>query len=53
MDLSQVREALTKIFIDEGQRIVFWNDPEIEFIDALPELLQENAASTNGELCKE
>jgi hypothetical protein len=33
MDTKQLNEALSKLFVDEGARIVFWNDPEHEFID--------------------
>ncbi len=32
-DLSQVTTALDRIFHEEGNRIVFWNDPEREFLD--------------------
>jgi hypothetical protein len=33
MDTKQLDEALSKLFVDEGARIVFWNDPEHELID--------------------
>jgi len=32
-DLNQVTNALDHIFQEEGCRIVFWNDPEREFLD--------------------
>src|SRR5690242_18674416 len=35
-DLNQINSALERLFNDEGQRIVFWNDPEREFQNALP-----------------
>ena len=41
MDAANTRhitEALLHLFRDEGQRIVFWNDPEGEFADTLKEL---------------
>ncbi len=31
MDTKQLNEALSKIFDEENQRIVFWNDPQQEF----------------------
>jgi uncharacterized protein (TIGR02687 family) len=30
-DLNQITTALERLFNEEGQRIVFWNDPEREF----------------------
>ena len=30
-DLNQIQAALNRLFNEEGQRIVFWNDPEREF----------------------
>lgn len=33
MDIKQVNEALEKLF--KTERIVFWNDPEREFVDNL------------------
>src|SRR5271166_3710859 len=38
-DIKQINDALDRIFNDEGQRIVFWNDPECEFNNTLPFLL--------------
>ena len=31
MDNTQIENALTRLFIEEGHRIVFWNDPDKEF----------------------
>jgi len=28
MDNSQIENALTRLFDDEGHRTVFWNDPD-------------------------
>ena len=36
MDNVQIQSALTRLFDEEGHRIVFWNDPEKEFLYALP-----------------
>jgi uncharacterized protein (TIGR02687 family) len=36
MDNSQIENALARLFDEEKQRIVFWNDPEKEFINNLP-----------------
>ncbi len=35
-DLNQIHTALNRLFNEEGQRIVFWNDPEQEFQNTLP-----------------
>jgi uncharacterized protein (TIGR02687 family) len=34
-DLNQINTALERIFNEEGHRIVFWNDPEVEFQNEL------------------
>jgi len=31
MDNTKIEEALARLFDEEGQRIVFWNDPDLEF----------------------
>jgi hypothetical protein len=33
MDTKQLNDALARLFIDEGERVVFWHDPAHEFID--------------------
>ncbi len=38
MDVTQLQDALSRIFNEEKQRIVFWNDPESEFEDSLADL---------------
>lgn len=35
-DLNQIHTALDRLFNEEGQRIVFWNDPDQEFQNTLP-----------------
>jgi hypothetical protein len=37
-DLQQIHTALNRLFYEEGQRIVFWNDPEREFLETLPSI---------------
>ena len=32
MDTKQLTDALGRLFDEEGERIVFWNDPEKEFL---------------------
>jgi len=36
MDNAHIQNALTRLFDEEGERIVFWNDAEKEFINVLP-----------------
>jgi len=36
MDNTQIENALARLFDEEGHRIVFWNDPEMEFAITLP-----------------
>jgi uncharacterized protein (TIGR02687 family) len=37
-DFKQISAALYRVFHEEGQRIVFWNDPDREFLEALPSI---------------
>src|SRR5215813_11363829 len=39
MDTKQLDDALAKLFLDEGARIVFWHDPAQEFTDFITRLL--------------
>jgi len=39
MDTKQVNDALEKLFREEDERIVFWNDPDKEFADYVSEQL--------------
>lgn len=41
-DIKQINDALDRVFNEDKQRIVFWNDPEREFQNVLPFLLLEN-----------
>ena len=38
MDVAQITAALDRVFNDEHVRIVFWNDPDREFIETLPDI---------------
>lgn len=38
MDTTQITAALTRLFNEEHERIVFWNDPECEFTGILDSL---------------
>jgi len=42
VDTKQIDAALARLFNEEGHRIVFWNDPEREFINTLPFVYLEN-----------
>ena len=35
-DINQIHTALERLFTEEGHRIVFWNDPDREFLNLLP-----------------
>lgn len=37
-DLKQIQSALHRLFHEEGNRIVFWNDPDREFEDSVESL---------------
>ena len=41
MDTKQLNDALDQLFQEEGIRIVFWHDPEREFVNTLPFILLE------------
>src|SRR5262245_60749593 len=38
MDTKQLDDALTRLFVDDGERIVFWHDPAHEFLDFMDRL---------------
>jgi hypothetical protein len=40
-DLDQINTALERLFNEEEQRIVFWNDPEKEFQSTLAFVMLE------------
>ena len=44
-DLNQITTALERLFNEEGQRIVFWNDPEREFQNTLPFLMLDGVTT--------
>lgn len=44
-DLNQIQTALNRLFNEEGQRIVFWNDPDREFEDSVDSLSLEGVTT--------
>jgi uncharacterized protein (TIGR02687 family) len=44
-DQHQIHAALARLFNEEGQRIVFWNDPEREFQNTLPFLMLDGVTT--------
>jgi len=44
-DLNQIHTALERLFNEEGQRIVFWNDPDREFQNTLPFLVLDGVTT--------
>ncbi|MGD0042970.1 MAG: BREX-1 system phosphatase PglZ type A, partial [Isosphaeraceae bacterium] len=44
-DLNQINTALERLFNEEGQRVVFWNDPEQEFQNTLPFVMLEGVTA--------
>ena len=44
MDLKQIIDALGRVFNDEHARVVFWSDPDGEFIESLPDIALVGAA---------
>ena len=45
MDTKQINDALDRVFHQEEARIVFWNDPEREFLNDLPFLLLDGVTT--------
>lgn len=41
MDTNKLNDALERLFTEDNERIVFWNDPEREFMNTLPFILLE------------
>ena len=39
MNNSQIENALARLFDEEGHRIVFWNDPDQEFVNLVNNVL--------------
>ena len=44
-DLNQIQTSLKRIFHDEGQRIVFWNDPDNEFHTTLSSFVLDDVTT--------
>ena len=47
MDVTQITDALDRAFNDEHVRIVFWNDPDGEFVKSLPDIALEGVEIVN------
>ena len=47
MDVTQITDALERLFNEEEARIVFWNDPDGEFIESLPDIALEGVELIN------
>ena len=41
MDVAQIIDALGQVFNDEQVRVVFWNDPDGDFVESLPDIALE------------
>ena len=44
-DLNQIHTALERLFKEEGQRIVFWNDPDREFLTTVPFIMIDHVTT--------
>ena len=44
-DLNQINTALERLFNKEGQRGVFWNDPDREFQSTLPFIMLDSVTT--------
>ena len=38
MDVAQITAALDQVFNEEQVRVVFWNDPDGEFVESLADI---------------
>ena len=47
MDVAQITDALDQVFNDDHVRIVFWNDPNGEFVESLPDIALEGVEVLN------
>ena len=49
MDVGHIIDALERLFNDEDEpaRIVFWNDPDGEFVELLPDITLEGVEVIN------
>ena len=47
MDVAQITDALDQVFNDDYVRIVFWNDPDGEFVESLPDIALEGVEVLN------
>ena len=47
MDVAQITDALHQVFNHDHVRIVFWNDPNGEFVESLPDIALEGVEVLN------
>ncbi len=47
MDTPQITESLSRLFHSEGHRIIFWKDPDQEFLDTFPQLDLDDGVKVN------
>lgn len=47
MDVTQLQAALVRVFAEEQARLVFWNDPEREFLDSLRDIKLDDVEILN------
>ncbi|MCK5355168.1 MAG: BREX-1 system phosphatase PglZ type A, partial [Methyloprofundus sp.] len=38
MDIPQIKQTLSRLFFEDNNRLIFWHDPDAEFVDSIPEL---------------
>jgi hypothetical protein len=44
MDVAQITDALTRVFEHDNARVVFWNDPDGEFVKTIPSIALEGVS---------
>ena len=49
MDIQRIQSSLDRLFVEEGNRIVFWPDPQQEFVEVLPQLVLDGVTIINQE----
>ena len=47
MDVAQIIDTLDRVFNNERVRIIFWNDPDGEFVELLPDIALEGVEVLN------
>jgi uncharacterized protein (TIGR02687 family) len=47
MDIKKIQSSLDRLFVEERHRIVFWPDPQQEFLEVLPQLVLDGITIIN------